>query len=482
VAQSNSPSNDKYAVSPARKVAVEVLVRVLGSDAHVFAQDLLEIHAADMDDRDRRFCMDMTYGVIRRRAALDAVIGAYSSRPVSDIDPTVLNILRAGVYQLLYQDRVPQHAAVDESVVLSRALNRHKTSGFVNAILRSITRGLTIMDRPAGGEPTAMLIISPERTCLFNKDIFPPASDEIASLAVRYSYPQWLVIRWAEHYGFDRAEELCDICNRPAPLFIRPNSLKNLPGVLIDQLQAEGVEAQLSPTVRTLRLPAHTRLPDLKAFAEGRFLVQDDSSSAVAKHLDPQPGDNVLDLCAAPGGKTCHMAELMGDQGKITAVDVRAERLKRVTENAARLGLNIIETEAADGVLFAEAHPDAYDRILLDAPCSNTGVLRRRIEARWHLSDKVIAELALLQHRLLFAALGALKPGGTLVYSTCSLEPEENRQCVRDVLAKIEGYRLDAEDQALPSDNGGDGIYMARIIRAEKAEETEETEQAEEDA
>jgi 16S rRNA (cytosine967-C5)-methyltransferase len=439
---------------------------VLAPGARTFAQDQLEAETADLNDRDRRLAMDLAYGIIRRLKTLDAVLAAYASRPPAEIDPSVRNILRAGLYQILYHERVPAHAAVDESVSLTREVGRGRASGFVNGILRAILRDVTLADRADPERRQASLRLGPDRVAVFGKAFFPPARDLIASLAVRQSYPEWLVGRWVARYGAERTESLLAIGNRPAPIFVRPNARKNRPGGLIDVLADEGITAVLSPSARTVRLPDGARPGALRALAEGRGQVQDDASAAVARLLDPRPGERVLDLCAAPGGKTCHAAELMDDRGSVTAVDVSGERLGRVVENATRLGLKVIEPVEADGAVYAREHAGAYDRVLVDAPCSNTGVLRRRVEARWRLSDRAIARCADLQRRLLRAGLDALKPGGVLVYSTCSLEPEENRLCVRAALVGATGFRLDAEDQTLPHPEGGDGIYMARILRA----------------
>ena len=274
-------------------------------------------------------------------------------------------------------------------------------------------------------------------------------------------------MRWLARYGNARTRELCAAGNDPPPVFARPNTLRTTPGELLDALAEEGVAAAVSPSGRTVRLPPRCRIRELKALRDGLLQVQDDRSAAVAPLLSPAPGECVLDLCAAPGGKTCHLAELMQNRGRIVAVDSSAKRLKRVVENVQRMGLRIIATVAADGAEFALQNRMAFDRALLDAPCSNTGVLRRRVEARWRLSDQALSALVKAQHRLLEATLQSIRPGGTLVYSTCSLEPEENGQLVRSVLRLNPEFRLDAEQLFLPERDGGDGVYMARILRAE---------------
>jgi len=414
---------------------------------------------------DRRLLRDIVYGVIRRRGTLDAVIAAYASRPTGEMDGVVLDILRLGVYELLFHQRVPAHAAVNEAVRLARAAGLPSATPFVNAVLRAVSGGLRIADSPDPALPDSSLVLGPGRIAIFDRPILPPAENRVERLAVLHSYPPWLIRRWLDRYGEDRTREMCEICNEPPALFARPNSLRTDVAGLVGKLAEEGIAAEPVPGGRTVRLPLRTKVKALRSFAEGLFQVQDDSAARVAPFLAPRPGERVLDLCAAPGGKCCHAAELMQNRGEIVAVDIEGHRLERVVENALRLGISIIATVEADGVQFAREHRGEFDRVLIDAPCSNTGVLRRRVEARWRLSDAVIERLAAAQRALLEAGLRALKPGGTLVYSTCSLEPEENAEVVNAVLEAVPGFRLDAVEEVLPSRDGGDGLAMARIVR-----------------
>jgi len=450
-----------------RRLALDVLRAVWRSDAHRFAQDMIEERLGLLRNAaDRRLFGDLVYGVIRRRGTLDAVLAAYASRPLEEVDRAVLDILRLGLYQILFHERVPAHAAVDEAVRLTRSVGRPAAASFVNAVLRTISAGIRFTEAPDPSRPLASLTLRVGRACVFDRAVLPPPEDRVAHLAALYSYPTWLIERWLARYGAERARELCEVCNEPPALFARPNSLRtDVPGLLA-RLTEEGVAAEPAAGGRTIRLPPHTRVKDVRSFREGMFLIQDDSSARVAPFLDPHPGERVLDLCAAPGGKSCHVAELMRNRGVIVAVDIEGTRLKRVVENALRLGIGIVATVEAEGAEFARSHAGEFDRVLVDAPCSNTGVLRRRVEARWRLSDAVLERLTRTQRALLAGGLRALRPGGVLVYSTCSLEPEENRELVRAVLAANAGFRLDAEERILPSREGGDGITMTRIVRA----------------
>jgi len=454
-------------VTDPREGALRILGRVLASRSHVFARELLdeELARARLNEEDRRLMPDLVYGVIRRLGTLDAVIGAYADRPHHLIEPVILDVLRLGLYQVLFQERIPAHAAVHETVRLAAGPGKERTAGFVNAILRSVLRELSFAASPDPARPRRSFELGPGRACVFARPVLPPPADTAEYIAARFSYPTWLVRRWLARYGSTRAREIMAVGNVPPPVFVRPNRLKNDADELIRRLADEGIEAIPSPSGRTLRLPPHARPSALTSFGEGRFHVQDDSSAAVSEFLDPKPGESVLDLCAAPGGKTCHCAELMDNRGRIVAVDVSTRRLARVAENAKWGGVTIIETAAADGADCAVAHRGQFDRVLLDAPCSNTGVLRRRVEVRWRLGNKPLAQLVGKQKMLLKAALLAPRPGGVLVYSVCSLEPEEGETLVADVLRVSRGYRLDAQRTVMPSADGGDGMYMARIVR-----------------
>jgi len=451
-----------------RRQALEVISRALSPTGRAFAQELLDerLTRAGLKPEDRRLAAELIYGVIRRLGTLDAALAAYSARPIEELDAVVRQVLRLGLYQMLFLEHIPAHAAVDESVRLARATGKARATGFVNAVLRAVARDLQFLPAPDASRPRHSFALTPGRAVLFGKAVLPPPTDAPAWFGAVYSFPKLLVARWLGRYGASRTRELCDLANEPAPIFARPNTLKTTLDGLADALRAEGIESAPSPSGRTLRLASGVQPGRLKAFAQGLFQVQDDSSAAVAEFLGAQPGEMVLDLCAAPGGKTCHIAERMQRQGQIIAVDDSARRLERVAENMKRLDLPIIAIVESEGAAFAHQNRNRFHRVLLDAPCSNTGVLRRRVEARWRFSSAALCELVKQQRALLESALAAVKPGGVLVYSTCSLEPEENGELVRAVLRGRAEFRLDAEEQILPARNGGDGIYMSRIARA----------------
>ncbi len=451
-----------------RRHALEVFSRALAAPGRVLAQEMLDerFARAPLKPEDKRLAADLAYGVIRRKATLDAVLAAYADRNLSLIEGVVRDVLRLGVYQILFHERVPDHAAVDEAVSLIRATGHGRSSGFVNAILRNVVREATFIDAPDPTRPRHSFVLTPGRACRFERAVLPPPADLGAWMAVVLSYPEWLVRRWLARYGTTRARAMLEAANLPPPLFVRANTLRIDIEGLRARLAAEGADAVSSPSGRTLRLPPRVQPAALPSFQQGLCIVQDDAGAAVAPFLDPHPGESVLDLCAAPGGKTTHCAALMQNSGRILAVDISARRLRRVSENAGRAGVSIITAVEGNGADVAVRHRREFDRVLIDAPCLNTGVLRRRVEARWRLGDRPLADLARIQRELLRAGLEAVKPGGALVYSTCSLEPEENEDLVRHVLPGAPACRLDKEIHLLPSGEGGDGCYMARITRA----------------
>lgn len=452
----------------ARRHALEASTEALSPKGRGFAQELLEerFAHAPLKPEDRRLATDLTYGVIRRLGTLDAVLQSYSARRLDSLDPVVHQILRQGLYQLLFLERIPAHAAVDESVNLARATGKHKATGFVNGVLRNILRDMKFQPEADPSNPRRSFEIAPGRVVQFGRPVLPPVEETAKHMAALYSFPEVLTSRWIARYGEAEARRLCAVSNELPPTFVRPNRTKISPEALLQRLQEEGVEAVPSLSGRTIRLSAHTVVSRLKSFEEGLFQVQDDSSAAVADFIGAAPEEKVLDMAAAPGGKTCHMAERMERRGQIIAVDSSAARLKRVVENMQRLDLPIIAIVESDGAHFAEENAGTFDRVLLDAPCTNTGVLRRRVEARWRFSEVSLTEIVKIQRPLLEAGLRAVRPGGVFVYSTCSLEPEENGDLVRAVLATRPACRLDDEKQMLPQHEGGDGLYMARIVVA----------------
>ena len=448
-------------VTNARQLAFTVLDA--SKSTTEFVGTLFDQRAArsGIADNDRRLAREIVLGAVRRQATLAALIEPHVSRPRHQIEDPLWTLLQIGAYQLTFMDSVPAHAAVDETVETARRIGKAQWCGLLNGVLRALAKSLTaeMVETPAAD--AIPIAAGKYRKC--TRAFFPdPATDPRGYFARAFSFPDWLAVRWRQRFDFD---ELCRLgfwFNQPPRLCLRVNTLRTTRAKLIDALSAAGIGAHPGAIDEAVWLDVSARVESLPGYREGWFVVQDETAMAAAQLLAPRPGERVLDLCAAPGTKTTHLAQLMNNEGTIVATDIRAERLERVTENAARLGIEIIEPVLirgdGDDVL---AGP--FDAVLVDVPCSNTGVLAKRPEARWRLQTRDLDELTTLQQRLLSLAVSQLKAGGRLVYSTCSIEPEENTQVVAAVVERHPGLRVSAENKFDPG-RPGDGGYQALIV------------------
>lgn len=424
-------------VQGARSVALEVLQTVEREGA--FADDALDdaLRGAGLDARDRALTWELVYGVLRHRGTLDWRLNQVAAQPIERLPLLVQTALRLAAYQVLYLDRVPASAAVNESVKLVKSLtppSGRDWTGFVNAVLRNLIRN------PCPPWPA-------------------PGDDPVASLAVRYSCPAWLVKRWMDRLGLDQTEALCRATLNIPPLTIRANLLKTTRNALQADLTRAGCHVRptaLSPV--GLVLEHSGAVTDLPQFREGGFYVEDEAGQLVAPLLDPQPGERVLDACAAPGGKATHLAALMQNRGVIVALDRSAPRLRLVEENCRRLGVQIVTSIVADATkalspTSAQHGPlleRPFDRILVDAPCSGLGVLRRHPEGKWQKGAAGLSQHQSRQLGILERVGSLLRPGGVLVYSTCSTEPEENKLVIEHFCAKRAEFQREAVAPWLP--------------------------------
>ncbi len=415
-----------------------------------------------LDGRERALATELAYGVTRRRAALDWAIAQVASRPLEKMDPWVRNILREAVYQILYMDRIPHAAAVDQAVELARQYGHEGVAKFVNGVLRNLIRKLPELPWP------------------------DEEADPVRALAVRHSYPEWLVAQWLERFGRDDAVRLLEVGNQVPPLTVRVNRLKATREEVAAALAREGVRAEPtrhSPYGLILRdLTSAASLEQLEAMKQGLITVQDESSMLAAAVVNPQPGWTVIDVAAAPGGKATHLAELMDNRGRVIALDVHPHKVDLIEENARRLGTTIVEPVCLDARRVGEAMPGRADAVLCDLPCSGLGTLARRPDARWRKRPEDVEALVPVQRAILEAAARALKPGGVLVYSTCTIQPAENEDLVEAFLADHPEFRFDniwdylpgsisREGQAegyvqlLPHVHGTDGFFIARLVK-----------------
>jgi 16S rRNA (cytosine967-C5)-methyltransferase len=366
-------------------------------------------------------------------------------------------LLRLSLYQLRFLDKIPPYAIVNEAVALAKQVGGKSAGGFVNAVLRAALR-------QKRGSP------QPE-----------PNDADIAALGEYWSHPLWLTEKWRQMYGIGETIALLEANNQPSPLVVRANLLNGTRQELLDLFANHGVDAAPTQWSRQgIRLSSASQVSRLPGFSSGRFQVQGEASQLVTLLLDPKPGERVLDACAAPGGKTTHIAELMENTGEVTAADVSTIGLQRIAANANRLGLHSIVTLEQDFAVIPPAIPtiQPYDRVLVDAPCSGLGTLRAHPEIKWRRRESDIARLARLQRRILQAAAALLKSGGVLVYSTCTLSREENEDIVQGFLVDHRGFVLDDAARylpleaaaltrggyflALPHCHGTDGFFAAR--------------------
>jgi len=461
-----------------RQIAAQILQR---RDAGIdFVEEILEstLARAHLSSPDRGLCQELVYGVVRWQAALDWLIT--QKTPGRTQKPALQQLLRLGLYQIFWLDRIPNHAAVNETVEQAKQSGFGPQAGFVNAILRSYLREF---------DATKLLL----------------ADLKTSQPHIGFSHPEWLVTRWQKRWGAEKAARLMEWNNTPPKTLARVNSLKFRQddfresqtsaddGTARHSVRAEGFSAGSGahgvtrPTflkdagdlltqwrdenvdydfVRRdwfeenlmFELKSHPALAKLPSFQQGFFYIQDPSTLLAVRELNPQPGETILDLCAAPGGKLTYIAQLMNNQGAIIAHDTSPERQKWVEENCQRLGVTMAKT-----VLPADLGQTIADRILVDAPCSNTGVMRRRVDLRWRIRPEEIDRLRATQLDLLHQAAGKLKPGGTLVYSTCSLEPEENENVVQEFLATDASFQLETQRELLPFADATDGAFVARL-------------------
>ena len=435
----------------ARDTALRVLVSCRRDRAWADAALAAQLRRDGLTGAEAALCSRIVYGVTQARLLLDFYLGAYCSQKIERLQPPLAEILRIGAYQILYLDKVPDSAAVDQAVEQAKANGRAKASGLVNAVLRQVSR---------------------------NKAQLPPIPDrdEIQKLSIQYSHPRWLVKRLEALLG-PETEAFLAANNAPAPLTVQVNPLRTTAEDLTAELEALGVSVRPHPWVDgCLELSHAGDLTALPAFQAGKFLVQDPAARLAAAAAGVKPGMRVLDVCAAPGGKSFSAALAMEDRGEVVACDLHENKLKRVREGAERLGLTCVTALAADGRTFRPEWEAAFDAVLADVPCSGLGIIRKKPDVRYKKPDELFA-LPVLQRAILDNAARYVRPGGTLVYSTCTILPEENEGVTDSFLAEHPDFAAapfalpapvgeTAGDVTLwPHRHGTDGFYICRMTR-----------------
>ncbi len=444
----------------ARAVAVEVLNRC--DPERNYAGTILNKLRHETEQSQR--ATDLVFGTLRNRRAIDVVIATFSGRPVERIQGRLLNIIRVGTYELIYCPSIGQHAIVNEAVAGAKTAGGGKQSGFVNAVLRQITRHISNRHAPlTEGDTGRTLVANAETGCQFDADFLPDRQiNPVEHLSTVFSLPEWLVAGWLDEYGEESTLRICLASNRRPSVYIRPNPLRTTIEALTEKLAAAEIGFEIAGDSEMIRIKSPRDVTQLPGFAAGEFTVQDITASKPVRLLDPQLGWTILDLCAAPGTKTTQLAEATDDSAKIIATDIDARRLEMVKENIARLGMKSVDVAA-----YKQLGNSKFDCVLLDVPCSNTGVLAKRIEARYRITTESIGQLAGLQGELLRTAAAIVEPGGKICYSTCSIQKTENGEVVEKFLKKNKNFTLESEQLTLPSAEGfdHDGGYAAILAK-----------------
>jgi 16S rRNA (cytosine967-C5)-methyltransferase len=447
-----------------RLIAIKVVERVQRAGAYA---DLALHHAlvqSRMPAPDRGLATELVYGTLRWRGRLDYLISQALDRDPTKLEPLVASALRVGAYQLFFSDRIPANAAVDEAVRCVRAMGLERATGFVNAVLRRLAReGKEIPLPGLDGDPMEHLV----HTC---------------------SLPEWLAKRWLDQYGLEEASKLALAMNEPAPVTIRVNRTVTTREELLAKLSERFPEAKPCRYASDGIVLGRGDAAHDPAFVSGKFSLQDEASQLVVDLLDPQPGERILDTCSAPGTKTAAIAERLNGEGHVLALDRHERRLRLVGRGIRRLGIGGVATLERDATKSLEdlATDGPFDRILVDAPCSGLGALRRNPDARWRLEPKDLESLALVQRELIESAASVLRPGGSLVYSTCTVTPEENEAIIRGFMATRASWRIadgssapesirdlmgdDGMLRLLPHRHDTDGFFAVRLVRGDRNE------------
>lgn len=421
-----------------RLIAYKVLLKQEKDKAYSNIVLDSQLSKTKLDTRDRAFVSALFYGVLERQLTLDYQLNLYLSKPIKKLKPEVLTILRMGAYQILFMDKVPDSAAVNESIEISKKTGQNYASGLINAVLRKISK---------------------------NGLVLPANENESEYLSVKYSCPLWLIEKWKNEYGKKECLNFIKSTLGIPDIYIRVNSCKISDEELIDLLSGEGVYAEKTQNEHTLKinLSGHD-IEKLHSFKEGYFHVQDLASQLCAQALRAEKGHTVFDVCSAPGGKTYTIAEIMSNEGKIFAFDIHKSRVELIMQGAKRLGLTIIDGKVGDATVFNDNLGEA-DRILCDVPCSGLGIIRRKPEIKYK-NQSDFTNLPDIQFTILSTASRYLKIGGRLVYSTCTLSKAENDDVCNKFLSRNPNFNLCSPYKTLmPSENGSDGFFIACIER-----------------
>lgn len=431
-----------------REQAVKTLLRIHGEGAFSNLETRQVLSRFSFSSTDKGLYITLVYGTLQNQLFLDHVLGQLIKKDLSALDPEILEILRTAVFQIFFLDRIPPYAAVDQAVEITKRLNK-RAAGFVNGVLRNVLRRRESLGAvtPKGGKDTRK------------------------ALSIRYSIPQGILAGYEEAFGAERTRQILPLLNTAPPLTIRVNTLKSDRDGLMADLIRDGYDA-CAGTLSNYAIHIRGRenpgdLTEDPRYRQGLYAVQDQGAMVVTALLGARPGETVLDMCAAPGGKTTQLAQMMGDTGEIVARDLYKSRVQLIRDQAKRLGIKSICAEIGDAAVLNPVEISAYDRILLDAPCSGFGVIRRKPEIRYRGDQAQLQALRELQRAMLDCAVQMLKPGGTLVYATCTVLRDENEGQVFDMLKRHQEMRIDQDAMGYtdPTMDGCDCFFYCRLTK-----------------
>ena len=433
-------------IDKVREIALKVLYDIDKNEAYsniALDKALKKVRrsSTNITQKDVGFISEIVYGTISWKLTIDEIIKKYSNIRIQKISPWILNILRMSVYQILFLDKVPKSAAVNEGVNLAKRYGHKASSNFVNAILRKVSKE--------------------------DYKAFFEIRDDAERISKTTSMPMWLVDELLNENTVEKVEQICQNSNIRPKMCIRVNTLKTDSSTLIEELGKQGIQVEKGESENFLFLEGAKNIEEWKTFQEGKFTIQDEAAGRIPEVLNPQPNEKVLDACSSPGGKTTYMAELMKNQGEIKAWDLHEHRVKLVEKAASRLGISMIKTEVKDAMLYEEKYAEYFDKILLDVPCLGIGVLKRKPDIKWKRKKEDIEEITKIQEKILENCSKYVKKGGELVYSTCSILKKENEDMIYKFIKNNTNFEIVKLTQVYQNERA-DGFFIAKIRKNEK--------------
>ncbi len=428
----------------AREIALKALYNIETKDTFTNAA-LKEALVEELSVNDRGLVTEIIYGVVQNKTAIDYIISKYSKIKIRKMTPWVLNILRMGIFQIYYMDKIPHSAACNESVKLANKYSHRAGSGFVNGVLRAFAREAENFR-------------------------FPSEGNSVELLSLKYSYPGWMVKKLVAEYGEERCEQLFAENSKAHGVYLRANCLKTDAEHLKIRLKEEGIQCEDTSVPFCFKASGRISVNKSEAYKNGLFSLQNISSQKAIEVLDPKPDELVVDMCAAPGGKSCAIAERMKNRGKVISFDIFEHKVELIKKSAERLGITIIDAKLHDASVVCEELIGVADRVLADVPCSGLGVIHKKPDVKWNRKLEDIEGLCEIQKNILQTASQYVKNGGILVYSTCTILPEENRLQIEKFLRKNSEFKMVSEQQILTTKNGESGFYICKMIKEKKNE------------